>query len=417
MRTSQLSWYKRFVLNTIYFLNLFNQNIANFVFKSLKRKEMDELKNEINENKIRSVLINRSDRIGDAVTTIRLINALKEKFEDVTVLASEKNLFVFKENKALNVIIKSKEATEKNYTNRNIITAGIYFLTKLISKRNSIAENEKKKYDLIIDFFGTGEPLIKEFYPARYIIGPNKGILSIAYSSFYKTSFPLSQLSAVESCKQMLAECLGISITISDSPPDNFLKLKQKQIMIFVGCVPARNISYEKWKEIILNASKLARCVVADDPTQEIISKLKEDNDIIVNNNIELIVGEKTLDYLANVANRSKLLIIIDGGAEHYLQRYTNAFVIYTVGLPIQWKPYSSNNYRILRLPDEHVYEETETSNGLKKMVFYKQFERNAYNPHQFLFDGCQEIKDINVDLMFDVLRDKFSKLDSIYNK
>jgi ADP-heptose:LPS heptosyltransferase len=201
----------------------------------------------------------------------------------------------------------------------------------------------------------------------------------------------------------MIKECLGINVFIDDKPPKNYKEKKYEKIFIFVGKRTEKNLSYEKWKEIIVELARIKPCVVADDHEQKIMEKLKEDGDIKNNDNIELIVGKRSLEELAEIANNSKLFIAVDGGGEHYLERYTNSITIYTCGLPLQWKPYSLNSYEKFKLKDEHVMEKTINSKGLKKYIIYRIEKRR---PCLGLCCDYEEFKNIDVSIIVDVVKE-----------
>lgn len=344
IRFAFLPLWLRFILrDIIMYANRINQLFANLIIRPIKLLEARKLKEEIKKGKIRKVIIIRNDRIGDAVLSIKVINELKKRFASLYVLVSSQNFHILKD--------------------------------ELNPRIEIIEENEIKKYepfDLLIDFNGS---MANSKIKSRYKIGFNRGIFSIFYSNFYPTNLTESKLQYIEAMVKMIKYCLDLDLKIDDLPPKDFKEKKKNQIFIFVGNKPNRNLPYRKWKELILLLAKKAKTIVADDPDQRIMNQLKIDKEIVENKNIQLIIGPKELKEFAKIANDSKLFIALDGGAEHYLERYTNSIVIYTCGYPTNWKPYSLNQYRRVVKPG-HVLEETITSAGLKKHVFYNMEER-----------------------------------------
>jgi len=342
------------------FLNYLNMQFANIFIRPLKRKEAERLKEEVKKETIKKVLINRQDLIGDAVISLKIIDKLKSYFDEVYVLVSDNNSFIFDELRGVKKV-KLNEIIDSNI-----------------------------EFDLIIDLIGTlaTDKKIK----SRYKIGMNRGIFSIFYSNFYLWNLTESKMQVVEFYKELIKYTLGIELEIDDSLPSDFKKEKKNQIFILVGNKPNRNLPYEKWKELILLSASKNKIIVADDPGQRIMNKLSQDKDIIENKNIELIVGPKQLKELAKIANDSKLFIALDGGAEHYLERYTNSITIYTCIDQTGWHPYTLKewNYSII---DDHVLGQSETSAGLKKYVFYRLKNRK---PCYDLVCDYKKFKDID---------------------
>lgn len=346
--------------------------LSYYFLKFLKMSDEKKLKKEIKEGKIKNVLITRSDQIGDAVINIRFVQFLKKYFKNIDLLVSKKNKFIFEDECKLNLI----EREEPFFKPKNFFDLFFYYtlhIFKIFSKKKI----ENPKYDLIIDL--QGDFTVQFTYPTKYIVGPNKGFFSLFYTTFSRHSYSYSNKHLIESEKDLIKECLGLDLVFPhyfDWPPKNFKKQKKKQIFIFVGNKPERNISFEKWRNIIIRAALFAPVIVADDPSQLIMQKLKKEKVILTNRNISLISKPMSLKDLAKIVNDSQLFIALDGGGQHYLERYTNSITIYTSGLPVEWRPYSSNPYKRFILPNNYVIEETITSAGLKKFTYYRYVYR-----------------------------------------
>ncbi|MCX8197367.1 MAG: hypothetical protein N3G80_03585 [Candidatus Micrarchaeota archaeon] len=378
--------------------------ITNFIFLPIKNSAKKKLTYDLLKGKIKKVLINRNDQIGDAVLSLQIIRQLSTKFF-VTVVTSEKNLFIFQKLKNIKIRTQSQKPLFKY---RGIFQKNLYFIVCFISCIFSNffkikKSHPKKTFDLIIDL--SGDFGINSKYLSTYSIGPNRLFYSLCYTCWYKTTFSIEGTQGkhlLESYKDMLKDCLNIDIRLSDRPPTNFKKRKKKQIFIFVGCRSERNLTYKKWKEFILAASKYGKCLVADDPQQVIMNNLKKDKEIITNKRIKLIIGGKSLQYLAKLVNTSSLLIALDGGGEHYLERYTHSFVIYTSGLPYQWRPFSLNPYQTEYYQKDHVFEYTQTSKNIHKFVFYRGRNRK---PSYDLLDDLIYWKELDTQLFSYLLK------------
>jgi ADP-heptose:LPS heptosyltransferase len=380
----------------IYFSNLF--------IRPFKNKEIQNLRNDFYSNKIKKVVINRSDAIGDAVVSYRFIEALAKIFPKTYVLASKNNIHILKNIKKASFLIK-KEIHFFPTPIHKVFYSHIYMFTKFIFEKLQFFSSRKIrkfKYDLLIDL--SGEVFILKYFRPKYSITPNVFLLSFFYTYFYKWNLSASKKQLIDAYKDIVNDSLALELNISDSPPSNFKEKKTDQIFVFVGCKSKRNLPYEKWKSILLRLSQLKKkIVVADDPDQLIIKRLCNDTEILSNNFIQIIIGKKTLSYLANIANNSKILISLDGGGEHYLERYTNSIIIYTCGLPYQWKPYSLNPYVKLKLPKEHILEKTVTSSGLYKCVLYRFDNRKPCFDLVCDFKGYKEIDE---NILFEIAND-----------
>lgn len=393
----RLEFLPRFILrDAIYYSNLLSMALANLFIRPLKFFGAKKLREEVKAGTIRKVLVNRSDQIGDAVVSLKIISALAEKFGEVSVVVSEKNKFVFQGEKKIKLVM---EKGKPLYQRQSLFSKIAYFFTEALASPFRASGEKAPEYDLIIDLIGDFS--IKDRHPSRHIIGPNRGPFSLFYSCFYRTSFAASGMHLLDAYHEMISDCLGIKLALDDLPPADFSKKKKRRIFVFTGSTPDRNLSYEKWKEIIEAAAEVAPCAVADDPAQLIMNQLKSDPGIKGSKRIELIFGGRELDELAKIANESSLLIALDGGGEHYLERYTNALVIYTCGLPAEWKPYSLNPYKQILLEKNHICEETTTSSGLKKAAFYVGKGRKPC--YDFLCE-YPEWKNLDTRLLADIL-------------
>jgi len=129
-------------------------------------------------------------------------------------------------------------------------------------------------------------------------------------------------------------------------------------------------VEYKHYPELIEDEHKIT------DQIQFIMKQLKKDKKIISNKNIHLISGPRSLKDLAKIANDSKFFVALDGGAEHYLERYTNSVTFYTCGFPVNWKPFSLNSYNLISTDSTQVLEESTTSAGIRKYGFYNLGKR-----------------------------------------
>jgi len=380
------------------FFQVLNSIIAEYFIKPTKNKKLEELKNSIRSGKIKNVLILRNDGIGDAVVSINFIKEVVKLFENVKILSSKHNDFVFKmEN--IRTLIDVSGKFRKGHSKASLMYAITTFMENVLHVFETKIKATCPKYDLIIDL--KGDPSLLRKYSAKYAVGQNEGMFSLFYTYFLNTSYALADSNLVESY-QNLMKLIGIHIKVKDLPPKGFHKNKKAVTFIFVGCKSERNLKYLQWKRIILLASKYQKCIIADDPQQNIMNILTSDIDIINNPKIELLIGYRKLNNLAEISNESNLMISVDGGAEHFLERYTNALVIYTCGVYDVWKPYSETGYKKRSIANNCAYAYTTTSIGLKKFIFYANVR---CRPCYIMCGGKKCVNFLDVELLDKILR------------
>ncbi|MDD5656759.1 MAG: hypothetical protein PHF00_05835 [Elusimicrobia bacterium] len=375
---------------------------ADAVIRPLSGVARARLREEVVSGRIRKVLVNRSDGVGDAVVCLPLLRQLARRFEDVRVLASAANAFVFREA-GLAVVADDPARPFWRWwrgTGPDPMRKARYALAVLLSPLARRLRPRPEAYDLLLDL--VGDPLVRAAHPARWLVGRNLGPLAAAYDAFAAAPRPPRSETAAEECRRAAAECLGLDIPAEDEAVGAKTARRRRQILFLVGGEPRRQLDLARWSRLLELAAAAAPCLVADDERQAVLPALRRRPELAQNARVTWLEGARPLAELARIASESALLLALDGGAEHYLQRFTNAFVLYTCGLPAQWRPPSRDPYRRRGLPGGHVYEETVTSDGLDKMVLYRGGDRKpCYN----LLCDDPEVKGIDPRLAAALLR------------
>ena len=165
----------------------------------------------IDPAKVRRVLVNRSDRLGDAVISLPFLLELQKRFE-VTVLTSAYNNTLFKPFLTTHII------TQEPITLKGFTVAIFKNLFSLNFPRGQ--KKHKPPFDLYLDLIGIrGLSVflkIKKEGLARYYVGYNIFLWSWLLDFAYKGSVELSGKNIVEGSRELLKESLGITLDIPD---------------------------------------------------------------------------------------------------------------------------------------------------------------------------------------------------------
>lgn len=373
--------------------------MANALIRPLKAGSAKRLAQDVKSGRIRRVLLDMPDGIGDAVVTAPFARALSREFGQVTVLSSQHNDFVYREER-----VRTRLAPSDLFGSRELRTLMLAAELLRLPSGMAGAANQWYDYDLIIDL--GGHVRIKTYYRAKYTVGQNKGSLSLFYDSFTRRAFTMPGSPTIsQGFCDLARECLGLTVQPAESLPRGFLKRKKRQVFILVGGKSGiKDLPYGKWKALALAAARHGKCVIADGPEQQVMARMAADAEISGNRNITLVRGRRSLPDLARIANRSALFIAVDGGGQHYLERYTNSIAIYTCTAPNPWLPYSKNPYAKFRLPAQHVLESTVDGNGLYKAGFYRIEKRYPYYGFFFKVAKKEMVEKLDVRLLKSVI-------------
>lgn len=151
-------------------------------------------RNSISLKKVKSILILRTDRIGDAVVTVPLIRAIKENFPDkkLYVLSSERNKIIFKANPYIDEIFTIDISPWLNYSSAKIPVLGavfnfIYSFFYHLKDKNFITTFrllKSKNIDIIFDAVGRRRTAIMAKYLGKFTIGPKLSEVIFLYNYY-----------------------------------------------------------------------------------------------------------------------------------------------------------------------------------------------------------------------------------------
>ena len=336
-----------------------------------------------NHAEIKTILVKRTDRIGDAVVSLPLLLELNKHFK-ITILTSEYNNFFLKK------LFETEIFTEKPLSfNQSIKMLSNSPLTSFQNKKNNTPQ-----YDLFLDLNGLRELdiflKIKKDNLCKYYISFNMGIWN-RMLDYAHPGYPVlfSKKHILDSCKELISGALDIDIDIPDftdlfdkmENPNNFNE-KNFILVNISGIEKFRGPSPKVYAEIINKISFDGEFVIMDELRRPHLEEFKK---YIKRGNIIYLDREFSLWELLHIASNGRLYIGSDSGISHLLQISTNAVLFFGDGMQTVWRPYSKNPYKN-KSERDIIIAETKTSNNLiKKVIYRKTWCRPCFD------FGCQE--------------------------
>ena len=281
------------------------------------------------------LLIIRWDRIGDAVVTIPLIEAIHHRFPTIKIdiLCSDYNAWVFEDCEGVNQIIRCP-GVGFTYGEKRLIKflKGLFFKNKSI--KEAIGNNH---YDQCLDCLG-GEHTFSMHSLAKTLIGQKtEDGFSWVYDSYPKKPIRYSQKTIAQYYFDHLCSVWGVpsikvtepkSIPLNHSTnvteilsviPDEFIMLN------ISGSDKFRSFEESQLLSIIFKLSKISKLVIFDNDKQLMMPKVITQ---IPSSVIQL--PKLTLPELAVIAKESCFLIGNEGGATHYCASQCSSLKLFT---------------------------------------------------------------------------------------
>ena len=348
------------------------------MFKSLIIKIIAKLllgfsarKSSIDQRQIRTILINRSDRIGDAVISLPFLLELNKRF-DLTVLTSQYNDFI------LRPFLKTKVVTANPPKLGEVL---IYLAGNLFSKSPKPPPGNKARYDLYLDLVGIRGLQVfinirKDNLCSKYA-GFNLGPWNRLLDYSYRGSVELTRTGMCSAYRRFIKESLGIDIDIPDhldlsgqmrTPSD--LELPEKYLLVNIsGFNKFRGPSPRSFAEMLNALDYSGKIVIMDEPGQPNIPEFKR---YTAKDNLIFLQKDYTVWELLEISGKAEVYIGSDLGITHMLQIPVDAVIFFATGSYSVWKPCSKNDYRQSRIGDITV-EDTVNSVGLRKKIIYRK--------------------------------------------
>jgi len=369
-----------------------------FIGLILKRKRY------INPKKIRTILINRTDRIGDAAITLPLLLELN-KFFDITVLTSEYN------DSILNKFFKTKITIKNPILVKDAVKIALKSLVKFPYNLKS-----NFKYDLYLDLMGLrGLDIfldIKSKGLCKYYINLNLGPWNLLLDYNYIGFLGLfSKKHILDTFKEILYYSLGINLDIKDyldlsnlaKKPIDF-NLDSSFILLNIsGSNRFRGPKPEVFANIINKINFDGVILIMDEPNFPNIERFKNN---IKKPNVVYLKRNYDIFELLYIAIKSKLYIGSDSGISQLLQVPVSCVLFFGNPPPNCWRPYSKKPY-IKRKVEKLIIEETTTTKSLIKKIIYTPIYCRPC-----LDIGCSSAKCINIFSEYtDIIAEEINKI------
>jgi len=348
------------------------------MFKSAVMKILGRLalaffvkQNKIDATGLKTMLVNRADRLGDAIISLPLLLELNKRF-DVTVLTSRYNDFLLKDFLKTKVIVDNPPSTagfiKKIFV--NLISCGYL-------RRN---KNAAPSYDIYLDLIGirglsTFLQVRKENL-CRYYIGFNISIWSWLLDYSYRASVELSGTNVVTAALRLIKESLGLDLDVPDyvdltskmAPPADF-DVKPPYILVNIaGFDKFRGPSPQMYARLINALAFEGTVVIMDEINQPNINEFKR---YVEKKKIVYLEKNYSIWELLSISGHAIMCIGSNAGVTNILQVPTNCVIFLGTTSATVWNPFSKNPYRVKKI-GRLTIEEAVTSAGLMKKIIYR---------------------------------------------
>jgi len=318
---------------------------------------------------IKSILVKRTDRLGDAYFVLPLLRQLARDY-DLTVLTSRYNDFFLRE------FFKTKVFCEGPLN----MVGCVKMIFKTLFLRIRRKKTEHYQYDLFLDLNGIRElDIFNKVYQqnlCKYYAGFNMGIWNLLLDycyPWYPALFRRKNLLEVygEFLKKSLGIEVGISfgtdLSIRAKAPDGF-SLKGDFILVNIaGRGKFRGPSVRFYAELINALDFSGVFVVLDELGNPNLEKAKM---LVRKDNVFYLTRTLSIWELSYVVAKSKLYIGADSGITHILQHHTNAIIFFGGVEPQVWRPYSQNPYLKKRRGCIWIEETSTDQDRFKKIIY-----------------------------------------------
>ncbi len=297
-------------------------------------------------SQVKKIIINRSDRIGDAVITKPFLDILIEYLKGrwftgtYTLLVSDINKHIFKD------FVGEIEIVHKDLGqyDSNVFQLVWKNIVQWIACLRQKLKNKKHKYttlmiDLVWDMWTIYAQLKKESID---VVSCNLRLWSIILDNWIVDSFvTLNHKNLLETYIDLIENTFVAKWTFRKFVYDHIAvfyseylqnkSTKKDWLLIFVGTKSFRNLSLQKREKIILHFSQYSnqKIVVIDDNTNEYYNYLIEKS---FPDNVRILKNTFSLDEFKTFASKFQWILWVDGWGMNYIRNLTNNITIYTIG-------------------------------------------------------------------------------------
>jgi ADP-heptose:LPS heptosyltransferase len=327
-------------------------------------------KRKLDPAEIKTILVNRSDRIGDAIVSLPLLLELHKRFK-VTVLTSQYNDAILQEFLSTEIFLESPAPFW------NSIKMALVNIVRLLRLKKTAAAS---RYDLYLDLMGMRGLdtflRVKEKNLCRYYVGFNLGMgnLFLDYAD-NKNPALFSSVTLVDSYRRLIRESLGLDLTIPDYPdltaviskPNDFNLSSPFILVNIAGFDKFRGPSAETYAGIINAIDFPGTFVILDEPQGPNTAAFKKHAQ---KNNLFYLKDNYSLWQFYSIARSGTLYIGSDSGISQFLGQATHCLIFFATGGHKVWRPYSSNPYTKKNIDGLCVEETRNSANQIKKIIY-----------------------------------------------
>lgn len=312
--------------------------------------------------KINSILINRSDRLGDAFISIPIIFELQKKY-NVTVICSKYNEFVFLKANIKTITFDQNlvDQNQESYTHRMIRHL-----------RPAVFRVVSDPFDIFLNFSGTNNVKLHSSAKKIYKVGFKFGFSPLKHDysvhTFHTQNYVQSLIDMIKWFDKDFSYAPHfLDFALLRDKTSNVFIPEDNYIVFHIGAKFPRLIEQQKLIDLLNNLP--IKTLIIDNPNED---SLKNITSYITNSNISIIRQNLTLFELFNITSNKmcKLFIGYDSGSSHLLHFNTNCIILYTACNHNGWRPFTNNKWVALEEHPDCVIESS-TIDDLKKYIAY----------------------------------------------
>jgi ADP-heptose:LPS heptosyltransferase len=306
-------------------------------------------------DQIDHIIINRADRIGDAIISLPFLQGTIHIFRNmgwsgsITIIVSSYNASILgplSELEGVKIQVQSSSAMFEYKRSALEVIANFIALFRKFGNR---LWTRKRSREVLIDLIDSVSEMSLLSYPEyaqAHWISANRGI----FTGFFDFTLPrrfagASTIELVESYIKLFETCFWLTLSPALSqmgeifyPPVD--KKPWKKILIFVGVKEIRNFKIDTWRQLIHE-------VAYKFPTHTIsVSDMKNHAllDILALEkwapNVVFVRNTFTFAELGEFAAEHVFVVGVDGGDINVMRSRTNSLTIFTFGNASVWGPH-----------------------------------------------------------------------------
>lgn len=367
------------VLRIVFFkCSIWGAQILGRGIKYIQKNKTISLKN------IHTIIINRKDRIGDAVITKPLIYILYLYLKQhgykiqIQVIASEYNASIFSDlPKDIQIITQKNTFAEYAPHIGFVIRRTFGFFVQGIRKRKEL-QKQAYKDTVFLNFVGGPADILMHATPNMFVAGENLFFnnfltdfsLSHSYVGGAHTQLMWSYIHLIEQVFSLSDFSDFVTKHIEQFASHIHTETKKQGILIFIWNKAFRNLPISVWIDMIGEIHHQfphEKICVIDDHTNEYYAILKDTPEFLYTNALK--ENTFSLEELRQFAAWFRLLIGVDGGGFNFIRNTTNSVTIYTLGSYVVWSLFTGKAYIPEKISNSYYIHTSSLQDNLHMVV------------------------------------------------